>query len=65
MVEDKSLSYEEAYLELETIVKKMEGADIPIDALVENIERASFLIHFCKERLTKIEGEVAKVIEEF
>lgn len=58
-----NLTYTEAYEELQTIVKKMENADISVDELTQNIERASFLINFCKEKLNKTEVEVNKIIE--
>jgi len=55
-------TYTEAYNELQEIVKKMEKADVSVDELTQNIERASLLIKICKEKLCKTEEEVNKII---
>lgn len=62
---EKELTYNTALAELQDIVKKMESADISIDELTEKIERAGILINICKEKLTKTEAEVDKIIGEF
>ena len=61
---EKKLTYTEAFEELQEIVKKMENADISVDELTKNIERASQLIKICKEVLGKTEAEVNKIIEQ-
>jgi len=58
------ISYTDAFQELQQIVKKMETADISVDELTQNIERASQLIQICKEKLSKTEAEVNKIIEQ-
>lgn len=60
----EKLSYNQAFEELQSIVKKMENAEISVDELAEIIKRASFLISICKDKLTKTEEEVNKIIEE-
>lgn len=60
---EKKITYTEAFSELQEIVKKMENADISVDELTQNIERASFLIQVCRDKLTKTETEVNKIIE--
>lgn len=60
---EKKITYTEAFSELQEIVKKMENADISVDELTQNIERASFLIQVCRDKLTKTEAEVNKIIE--
>ena len=59
---ESKLTYTEAFEELQEIVKKMENADISVDELTKNIERASELINICKEKLSKTEAEVNKII---
>lgn len=56
-------NYTEAFQELQAIVQKMEDANISVDELTQNIERATFLINICKNKLTKTEEEVNKIIE--
>lgn len=58
-------TYTDAFEELQTIVKKMENAEISVDELSVMIQRATFLITICKDKLTKTEEEVSKLLEEF
>ncbi|MDL2311384.1 exodeoxyribonuclease VII small subunit [Bacteroidales bacterium OttesenSCG-928-B11] len=60
----ENLTYSEAFDELQTIVKKMENADISVDELSEKIKRASFLIKLCKDKLTKTEKEIKEIMSE-
>lgn len=62
-MKQENLTYTEAYDELQDIVKKMESSDISVDELTKNIERASFLINLCKDKLTKTETEINKIID--
>ena len=63
-MQEKKLTYTEAYEELQEIVKKMENADISIDELSEKIKRASLLIKICKDKLFKTEEEINAIINE-
>ncbi|MCQ2280284.1 MAG: exodeoxyribonuclease VII small subunit [Bacteroidales bacterium] len=58
------ITYTEAYEELQEIVRKMENADISVDELTKNIERAAELIRICKDKLGKTEAEVNKIIKD-
>ena len=62
LVMENTPTYTEAYNELQSIVKKMENADISVDELTKNIERALQLIRICKEKLGKTEEEVNKMM---
>lgn len=59
-----TLTYTEAFEQLQSIVKQMENADINVDDLTENIKTATKLIKICKDKLTKTEEEVNKTIAE-
>ncbi len=59
---DNNLTYTEAYKELQEIIRQMENADITVDELSEKIERASFLISICKDKLLKTEEEINKIM---
>lgn len=61
MAENK-LTYTQAIVELEAIVKDIENEDVEVDHLLEKVKRASVLIKFCKEKLRDTEGEVRKVL---
>jgi exodeoxyribonuclease VII small subunit len=63
-MKEKEINYTKAFEELQSIVKKMENAEISVDELSEIIKRASFLITICKNKLTQTEEEVNKIIDE-
>ena len=56
--------YEEAYQELQTIVRYMENDDLDIDQLAVQLKRAQQLIKLCKEKLTKTDEEIKKILSE-
>lgn len=57
------MKYEEAMRELETIVRKMENDELDIDTLSEQLKRAQQLIKLCKDKLTKTDEEIKKILE--
>ena len=59
---DKETKYEEAYNELQSIVKKMEGEELDIDQMAEAVKRAQMLIKVCKDKLTKTDAEIRKIL---
>nr|WP_287228699.1 exodeoxyribonuclease VII small subunit [Xylanibacter caecicola] len=61
---NKEMKYEEAVRRLEEIVDKMEGGDMDIDTLGEQLKTAKTLIKMCKDKLTKADEEVRKILEE-
>lgn len=61
---DKKKTYEEAFEELQLIVKEIESGNIGVDALSEKVKRAGELIRFCKEKLFKTEQEVNEVLKQ-
>lgn len=59
---DKNMKYEDAVHELEQIVRQMENDELDIDSLGEQLKKAQELIKFCKNRLTKTDGEIKKIL---
>ncbi len=57
------MKYEEALKELETIVRKMENDELDIDTLSEQLKRAQQLIKLCKDKLTKTDDEIKKILD--
>ena len=57
-------SYTEAFKELHDIVAELEQGEITVDELSEKVKRASFLIRICKEKLSKTEEDVSKILKE-
>lgn len=56
--------YEAAFAELQTIVHKMENDELDIDEMSEQLKRAQELIKFCKDKLTKTDKEIKKILAE-
>jgi len=56
-------TYQDAFEELQLLVRKMENAEIPVDELAEMIKRATLLINICKKKLTDTEEEVKSLLE--
>ena len=60
----KTMKYEEAVKKLEDIVHKMENDELDIDQISEQLKSAQQLITLCKDRLTKTDEEIKKILEE-
>ena len=58
---EENIKYEQALLQLETIVRKMEANEYDIDELAAQLKTAQRLIAFCKDKLTKTEAELLKI----
>ncbi len=61
---EKKINYSDAILELEKIVAEIEEGEISVDILSDKVKRAAELIRICKEKLTKTEEDVSKILEE-
>jgi exodeoxyribonuclease VII small subunit len=59
----ESKTYQDAFEELQLLVRKMENAEIPVDELAEMLKRATLLINICKKKLTDTEEEVKSLLE--
>lgn len=57
------MNYEESLQQLEAIVQKMEQGDYSIDELATQLKTAQTLIAKCKDRLTKTDAEIQKILE--
>jgi len=58
---NEELKYEEALVQLEGIVHKMEGNELGIDEIAAQLKTAQRLIKFCKDKLSKTEEELLKI----
>lgn len=58
----KEINYESAVRELESIVARMENDELDIDSLTEQLEKAQKLIKYCKDKLTKTDDEIKKIL---
>ena len=57
----KEMKYEEAFEQLQTIVRKMENDEFSIDEIAVQLKTAQRLIKFCKDKLTKTEQEILQI----
>ena len=60
----KEIKYEAALAELQAIVNKMENDELDIDQMSEQLKRAQELIKLCKDKLTKTDEEIKKILAE-
>lgn len=58
----KGMKYEEAMRELEQIVARMENGEPDIDTLAAQLKTAQELIKYCKDKLTKTDEEIKKIL---
>ena len=56
-------NYENAVSQLEQIVNRMESGDLNIDSLCDQLKTAKKLIKQCKDKLTKTDEEIKKLLE--
>lgn len=54
----ESLSFEDAYQNLESLVGALEDGTIPLRQMVEDYERATKLLRICQERLKDAETRI-------
>ena len=59
----KEIKYEEAVAQLEAIVRRMETGELDLDSLAEELKKAQKLIKMCKDKLTKTDEEIKKMLE--
>lgn len=56
-------SYEEAMQELETLVRRLESGEMPLDQLLTGYQRGAALLQFCRDKLQSVEDQI-KVLDE-
>ena len=60
----ETMKYEEALRQLDDIVQKMEHNEYGIDELTLQLKKAKELIKQCKDKLTKTDEEIKKILDE-
>ncbi|GEM_PF-319835 len=56
------VSYAAAVTELEEILERLDGDDVDVDELAEQVRRAAALIARCRERLASTRLEVTRIV---
>ena len=62
MKKEAEIKYEDAVSEIEQIARDMDNGNLDIDQLGEKLKRAQTLIDYCKDKLTKTEEDINKLI---
>lgn len=60
----KETKYEDAIGKLEDIVQRLENDEMGIDEMTAELKKAQQLIKLCKDRLTKTDAEIQKILSE-
>jgi len=53
------MTYEAAQAELDTLVRRMESGQMPLDELLVNYERGAVLLNFCRGKLQALEQQIS------
>jgi exodeoxyribonuclease VII small subunit len=56
------VGYAEAMLELETILDELESDQLDVDVLAERVRRASELLTLCRNRISRAQSDVDKIV---
>lgn len=64
MAKREEITYTEAMSEIEQILNRFRTEELSVDDLAKEVKRATELITRCKERLTKAEQSVKKILQE-
>ena len=59
----EEIKYEDAVRELERIVEQMENNELDIDVMGDRLKKAQTLLKLCRDRLTKADQEVKKILD--
>lgn len=60
----RETKYEEAVSKLENIVQRLENDEMGIDEMTTQLKEAQQLIKLCKDRLTKTDAEIQKILND-
>lgn len=60
----KTMTYEEAIQELQSILDALQSEQIGMDTLAERSQRAAELIQYCREKLRHTEAQVEQLFQD-
>lgn len=62
MADPRSNEFESAFHKLESIVKKLEGEELPLDESLRLFEEGIGLSRFCHQRLEEVEKKIELIL---
>ena len=63
MAERKSINLETAFTELESIIKKMEDTQLPLEETFDSYQKGMELLKICNEQIDMVEKKVLVIDE--
>ena len=60
----KQPTYEEAVRRVETLVAQLENNELDIDTLSKRLAEAQKLLALCRDKLTRADEEIHKILDE-
>ncbi len=60
----EAASFEESMLELETIVKKLEENDVPLEEAIALFQKGIELSKYCNQTLQRVESQMDQILHE-
>ena len=58
------MTYGEALKEMEEILSRIENQELDVDDLSKTVDRVSYLLKLCRDKLRKTESEVDKILDD-
>lgn len=58
------ITFNDSVLELETILKNIEGGEMDLDDLTAQVSRAAELLKVCNNKLRQTETELEKIVKD-
>ncbi|MEY4392528.1 MAG: hypothetical protein RLZZ544_1237 [Actinomycetota bacterium] len=62
---DEPKGYAEAMAELETILREIDSNSVDVDVLSTKVQRASYLVDWCTERITAAQLTIDELVASF
>lgn len=63
--DDQPGGYAEAMSELETLLRELDSSAVDVDVLSAKVQRASFLVEWCNERITAAQLTIDEMVAGF
>jgi exodeoxyribonuclease VII small subunit len=61
----EDLTYNQALEELRAIHARLSADDVDVDHLLQDVQRASVLLEFCRKRITAVGEQLEEVLKDF
>ena len=59
----EKINYDDAVMEIEEILAKIEEGTLGVDELAEKVNRVTLLLKICRDRLYKTEEQINQILD--